>query len=92
MVYKNALKMSVRKHYLKNYCYIMLFILLMIMLNFVLVSTENKWISFFLNGSISIAISIIPLVIVVMINKDFRRYCEHAYKKIIGKLKRVENN
>lgn len=85
VIYKYAFGVSVKKQWIKNYLYIALFILSLLVLDRCLVSMENRWLELLVNGCISVAFSVIPVLVIVLSNKDFRYYLKAFRQKILGK-------
>lgn len=88
VLYKYALKAKTTKYYLRNYLYIALFAVALVTLHFSLQSYPNEWKEFFVNGCIAVAIAIVPSIVVILIDKDFRHHIVDVGKKIKNKLKR----
>ena len=74
VLYKHALHLPVRKYYVRNYSYIAGFIFLLIVLDFCMITAENTMIELLINGCIAVGISLIPIVTMIVIDKDFRYY------------------
>lgn len=85
--YRYALKDKVAKYYFRNYIYIFVFSLALVVLHFCLQSYSNQWKELFLNGLISLAISFVICIIVAFMDKDFRHYFKNFLTKIGAKLK-----
>lgn len=80
VLYKYAFQRSVKKHLLKNYMYVAIFVVALLTMNTLMVEINNTWISLLVNGLISVAISILTLIIVLIVDKDTRRKLN--FKKI----------
>lgn len=85
VLHKYALNTSVKKHYLRNYSYIFVFVILLIILDFCMIETENKILELLLNGGLSIVLSLIPIIAVISLNKDFKIYMVALLKRIYRK-------
>ena len=70
VLYKNAFEVSPKKYYLKNYIRIFLFTGALVVLEYCKQSYADVWTEFFVNGFISVAISIVLCLIVVLFNWD----------------------
>lgn len=90
VLHKYALHTSTKKFYLRNYGCMIIFTLSLIALNYSLQVRDNQWIELLINGFIAVAISIIPCLIMVLIDKDFRFYMKKTLNKIKNKLKRKQ--
>lgn len=93
VLYKHAFKRRVRSYYIRNYLYILMFAAVLIALHFSMQSFENKWLELLVNGSIAIAIAIVPCLIAILLNKDFIYYVKRLFAtfKERGNKKVVEN-
>lgn len=73
VLYKNAFSASPRRYYLKNYGMIAAFVAALIVLDFCLQSYGNPWKELFVNGCISVVVSMVVSVVIVLYNKsEFR--------------------
>lgn len=88
VLYKYALKSPATKYYLRNYIYIAVFAALLVALHFSMQSYSNQWKELFVNGSIAVAIAILPCIVAVLCNKDFRSYMAVISNKLRQKLKK----
>lgn len=87
VLFKYAFKTSVKKQYLNNYSYFVIFTICLMILNVLKVSFENPFVELLINGSISIFISIIIIIFVYIINRDFRYYVNRFFNKFISRIK-----
>ena len=74
VLFKHAFHVSPRRYYLKNYGLILLFGGALILMSCCLQYSENQWGSFFINGFISVGISLCICLLVLLCSKDFREY------------------
>lgn len=88
VLYKNVFKESPKKYYVQNYLYILIFVLLVIAQTLLMQDLGGTWKNLLINGSISVAIALIPISIIFIINKDLRSKCINLVVPIILKLKR----
>ncbi len=89
VLYKYAFATSTKKYYLTNYLCIAMFAAALVALNFCLQNQfESQWVELVVNGSIAVAISVVPCAVVVAVNKDFRFYIKNIFIKIKNKFKR----
>lgn len=79
VLYKHAFKRKVRGYYIRNYLYILMFAALLVALNFSMQTFENQWVELLVNGSIAVAIAIVPCVIAILLNKDFVYYIKRLF-------------
>lgn len=81
VLFKDGLEMSPKKYYLENYSFIILFGIALLAVHFAHINIENEWLSLLVNGCISVGISIIPCLIILIYNKDFREELNGIIKK-----------
>ena len=81
VLYKYAFKTTVRGYYLRNYLYIAIFCVALLIFNFSMISSDNQWIELFANGGISLAFSLTISAVVILCNKDFRYYIRQIFNK-----------
>ena len=86
VLFKFGFKDSVKKYYVKNYIFIAIFILSLFILSQFMITTDNIWIQLLINGSISIAFSIIVSLIVLIFEKEFREQCLSVIKIFLKRL------
>ncbi len=93
VLYKHAFKKQVHSYYIINYLYILMFTAVLIALHFSMQTFENQWLELLVNGSIAIAIAIVPCVIAILLNKDFIYYVKRLFATFKGRgnKKVVEN-
>lgn len=84
VLYRHAFGTSVKKYYLRNYLYIIVFVGAMFAMHFCMQHFESQWLELLVNGCISLAFSIPICVMVSLSNKDFR----HHFLRLLEKLKR----
>ena len=70
VLYKNAFGLSPKKYYFKNYARICLFAIALVVLEYCKQSYAEAWTEFFVNGFVSVGISIIVCLIVLLLNWD----------------------
>lgn len=86
VLHKHAFHASAKKYYLRNYCYMAMFVILLIILDFCMVTIENKWLELLINGSIAIGLAFIPIITIFCGDKDFRYYIRALSSKLKAKL------
>lgn len=91
VLFKDGLEMSPKKYYLENYLFIIIFGIALTALHFAHIDIANVWLSFIVNGFIAVGISIIPVIIMFIYNKDFRTETNSIIRKLLVKLKLVKN-
>lgn len=91
VLFKHKLEMPVKKYYLINYVYILIFVGLLIAMHFTLISNDNQWIELFANGGISLAFSLVISTLVIFLNKNFRNYMKSFFQKLSHRIKRSNN-
>ena len=70
VLYKNAFTVSPKKYYFKNYARISVFVAALFLLDNCKQSNASVWTGFFVNGLISVAISIGVCLIVLLLNRE----------------------
>ena len=81
VIYKNAFAASPRMYYLKNYGMISIFIISLFLLNHCMQSFSNQWKELFVNGCISVVISMVACAAAVLFNMNTFRYAVKKIKK-----------
>ena len=84
VLYKNAFVSSPMRYYIKNYCMIGLFFVAIMVCDFCMLSIENPIAELFVNGFISVGISMIVCGIVLLMNW---RTSKSLIKKLIKRRK-----
>lgn len=74
VLHKYALKISVRKFYIKNYFYILCFTIALIILSRSMVPVQNQVCELLENGLIAVGIGLFPCGILIFADRDFRYY------------------
>lgn len=83
-----AFESKPNKFYFMNYFCISLFVVFLFLLNYTHLKISNNWLSLFLNGILAVFLSIIPITLMFIINKDFREEFFSIIKALVYKLKR----
>ena len=73
VLYKYAFHRSVKKHLLRNYMYIFVFVIALLTMDALMREVSNSWTSLIVNGLISAVISVLTLIIVLVVDKKTRR-------------------
>lgn len=79
VLYKHAFKRRVRGYYIRNYLYILMFTAALIALHFGMLSFASRWIELLVNGCIAIAISAVPCLVAILLNRDFGYYIKRLF-------------
>lgn len=74
VLFKHAFEMSPQRYYLQNYGSIVVFVALLFAVHFCMVTNDNKVVEIFINGTIAVGISLVPIIAAMMTNEDFRNY------------------
>lgn len=82
VLFKYAFKSNAKHYYIRNYIYVAAFSAALAVLHFCTVSLGNEWIDLVANGFIAIGIAIVPCVIAVVCNKNFKHYIGVIFNKI----------
>ena len=72
VLFKDGLEINPKKYYFENYSFIILFGIALLAVHFAHINIENEWLSLLINGCIAVVISIIPSLIMLVYNRDFR--------------------
>lgn len=81
VLYRYCLNDALAKYYIRNYLYIFVFIICLVALHFSMRSYVDEWIELLVNGSISVAIASVPIIVAMLADKDFRHY----FKRILSR-------
>lgn len=84
VLYKHAFGVSVKRHYLRNYGCMAIFVALLFVLDGCTVALDNIWLEVLANGFMAVGLAMIPIIAMVLIDKDFRHYA----KKLVNKIRR----
>lgn len=85
VLYKYAFKMPAKGYYIRNYAYMAVFAVCLCALHFCMVDLSSRWLELIANGFIAVGIAIVPCVVTVLLNKDFRHYMKVLFEKISNK-------
>lgn len=88
VLYKYALLDSPKKYYIKLYFFILVFVVLLVLDNYILCNLQNSWMDILVNGFIAVAIAAIPSVLIYFIDSDFKIFINNNILKIWRKLQR----
>lgn len=86
VLHKHGMNISPKKYFIRNYSYIIIFVIMLLTLDFCMVSLENAWLEFLLNGFIAVGLAMIPILAVIYFDKNFRSYAKKFLTKIKAKL------
>lgn len=87
VLYKHVFKEKPTKYYIKNYSYVGIFCLLLIVMNFFMIELDNVWLQLIVNGFISVCISAVPIIFIFIFNKNFRNKTVSLAKYILFRKK-----
>ncbi|WP_251548064.1 lipopolysaccharide biosynthesis protein [Pumilibacter intestinalis] len=90
VLHKYAFKSSAKTYYIRNYVYIAAFAAALCALHFCMVDMSSQWLELLVNGSIAVAIAIVPCTVAILVNKDFRHYL-HGFTRKIFKRNNSDN-
>lgn len=91
VLYKYGFRASAKKYYIRNYSYIILFVLGVFILHVLMQTNSNEWIELLINGFISVGVSSTLCFIVILSDKDFRHHATNFLHKIKDKLSNKKN-
>lgn len=83
VLYKYSLQRKTTKYYIRNYIYIGVFALCLVALHFCMRSYTNEWQELLVNGSIAVAIALVPSIVAMGIDSDFRHYIKQIWNKLL---------
>lgn len=83
VLYKYSLQRKTTKYYIRNYIYIGVFALCLVALHFCMRSYANEWKELLVNGSIAVAIALVPSIVAMGIDSDFRHYIKQIWNKLL---------
>lgn len=72
VVFKYALQRGTKKFYIINYSYILLFVVSLFVIQKISVTSNSIIKEFLINGGIAVAVAIIPCMIMILTNSEFR--------------------
>lgn len=72
VVFKHAFSMSVKEYYIRNYSYIAMFTLSLVILTYLTISASSPVAGILINGFISFSVSMVTFGIVAVFDKSFR--------------------
>ena len=82
VLYKHAFKESPKSYYIKNYSYILIFIICLFTYSLInKINLNNNYLQFFVNGVISVLIASIPCLIIIFKSKSTREKLAVILKK-----------
>ena len=82
LLYKHAFRSGMKQYYVQNYAYILIFGGILAALNFSMVTLENQWLELLANGGIALALSIVPCIAAIVLNRDFSNIMKNILRKI----------
>ena len=85
VLYKYGLQRKTTKYYIRNYVYIGVFTLCLVALHFAMRSYATEWKELLVNGSIAVALAIVPSIAAMFADRDFRHYFKHILNKLSKK-------
>lgn len=81
VLHKHAFHVSTKHFWLKNYSFIVLFSAMLILLTQCTVTLDNRWTQLLTNGCIAVGISLVPVSVAVLLDKDFRHFASNILHK-----------
>lgn len=92
VLYKYGLNRKPTGYYIRNYIYIALFAACLVALHFCLQTYTNEWKELLVNGSIAVAIALVPSIAAMFVDKDFRLHFKNILNRIFKKKVPVNDN
>ena len=71
VLHKHVFQSSSKRFYIKNYCYIAAFVVMLYMYDAVRLEIDNVWASLLANGMLSVVISSVGSAVILAFNRDF---------------------
>ncbi len=81
VLYRYAFHQSPKSQWLKNYAYIAVFVVALVIESFCLQNIDNEITEMLVNGAISISISLLIILIVTAFDRNYRVYCKPFLSK-----------
>lgn len=81
VLYKHTLMHSPKQYYVRNYLYIIIFTISLLLMHFCLIDIENVWLRLICNGAISLGFSFVICIFILLVNQDFRYYLKKLLQK-----------
>lgn len=81
VLHKHAFHISTKHFWLKNYSFIALFSAMLILLTQCTVTLDNRWTQLLTNGCIAVGISLVPVSVALLHDKDFRHFASNILHK-----------
>ena len=82
VIYKHAFHAPMKKQMLKNYLYIGIFVVALLMLDRCMFSIENLWLELLVNGCISVGFSAVLILAMLALDRNFRCYVKVFLKRL----------
>lgn len=83
VVFMHALKMKPVQFYIMNYSFIAAFAVGLLIVQLIAVSTGSALLDFFINGFTAVCISLIPCLLMIVLNAEFRSIVKMYGKKLL---------
>lgn len=81
VLHKHAFRTSPKGYYLRNYGYIALFVVLLCVLDACMVKVEKEWVELLINGGIAVGLSLVPITVIVLREKEFLSFVRNILRK-----------
>lgn len=82
VLYKHGFHTSVKKFYLRNYGRMAVFAMLLWLSDRFMLALDNRWFRLAANGCIAVCLSIIPVMMAVLQDGDFRHYAVEILRTV----------
>lgn len=86
VVFKHALQRKPTQYYVMNYSYIILFAVCLLVIQRISIVNRNIIMELVINGTVAVGMSIIPCLLMMITNADFRAIFCRYIKKVIKKI------
>jgi len=88
VLYKYEFKRPVKSYLIRNYGYMAVFCVLLVLLDRVMRSYENEWVELLVNGAISVGISVVLIIVMYICNPLFKNTVISIWKQFKRKIGR----
>ncbi|MGM9900015.1 MAG: lipopolysaccharide biosynthesis protein [Bacilli bacterium] len=92
ILFKYGFSKKTSSYYFLNYFIMLFFIAEVFLLDFISVNFDNVWINLFVNAALSIAINIIPIIVICIINPDIYTNLRNRFIRRNGCKKDTKQN
>lgn len=81
VVYKHLFKQSVKEYYVRNYCYIGVFVVALFVMNQLMREMGNDFVGILVNGSMAVGVSVALMGAVAVFDREYRDEMKRVVRK-----------